>query len=155
MIEAEVRRLRERGAELDRSDIRTAHEQLETIQTERDRQREKIGQLSHSAVPTGESAPLTTVVVGQTVRHSRTGKTGTVKSVRGDRVEVQFGALRMQVPLEELSQVESDASADDPATRNGGSSAPVYHSQDRTSKERNGGATFELDIRGKTAARGA
>jgi DNA mismatch repair protein MutS2 len=150
-IEAEVRRLRERGTELDRTDIRSAHEQLESIESERDRQREKIDQLSRNSAPVGPTAPLTAIEAGQSVRHARTGKTGTVKSVRGDRVEVQFGALRMQVPREELTRADTRSPGDGPTPPTNGPAVRFYQPRGSSSEGRGGrgGATFELDIRGQ------
>jgi DNA mismatch repair protein MutS2 len=155
-IEGEVRRLRERGASIDRSDIRTAHDRIGEIEAVRDREREPADDLVGTGEPGSSEAgggrstlagdttsPLTE---GETVRHARTGKEGTVKSVRGNRVEVQFGALRMTVPR---SEVVRDPSSSDAKRRRFHSSrhgragnADIAVSVGRT-------AVFELDIRGK------
>ncbi|MFP4211087.1 MAG: endonuclease MutS2 [Alkalispirochaeta sp.] len=155
-IEGEVRRLRERGVTVDRDDIRAAHDQIGRIEAKREEERLRAEELSRQGArdtpETGNgtsplsgdtSSPLTE---GATVRHVRTGKEGTVKSVRGNRVEVQFGALRMTVPRREVIPERGSSAppgSDGRGRRSGRSrNADISVSAGRT-------AVFELDIRGK------
>jgi len=155
-IEGEVRRLRERGAAIDRDDIRTAHDRIGEIEAVRDRERQRADRLVNreetepggagegaSSISGDTTTPLTE---GATVRHARTGKEGTVRSVRGRRIEVQFGALRMTVPRSEVILEGSSSASDASGSRRtrGGTSrrADIAVSAART-------AVFELDIRGK------
>ena len=136
-IEGEVRRLRERGGEISREDIRAAHDVVREIETQRDEHDRRVSEARNrntSDTASDGRAPRT----GDEVRHVRTARRGTVREIRGDRAEVQFGAIRMRVPIAELEVVE-DGSNTTPAP-----AAPTARPH-LTS-------VMELDLRGRRLA---
>ncbi|MCG8479068.1 MAG: Smr/MutS family protein [Spirochaetales bacterium] len=134
-IEAEVRRLRRQGTNLAKEDILHAQEALRELETSRDAEEEK--RLAHAAEsrPVDEGAPPTE---GDTVVHRRTGREGVVRSVRGKRAAVQFGAIRMSVTLRELAKKQPDG-----ADRSLASTSYHHDASVDTRPE------LELDIRGR------
>ena len=86
---------------------------------------------------TGASASLC-LSPGDRVRISSTGTRGEVVELRGDRALVEVGALRFEVALTGLEQVEGPRASDSPPEKRGGSwSGPTK-----------GQARLEVDLRG-------
>ncbi len=98
-IEAGIRSLREQNLALSREEqqrIRLATAAMETLRNETEAAVEAAG-----GAPSGPE--LTAIPpVGTAVRHRQTGRAGEVRQGRGRSVEVQFGSVRMTVPLAEL-----------------------------------------------------
>ncbi|MFW5693887.1 MAG: endonuclease MutS2 [Alkalispirochaeta sp.] len=139
-VEGEVRRLRERGGDISRDEIKAARDQLHQIQEYRDEQQEHLDRRSkhRSAAPDSW-----TIHEGDEVRHRRTHRSGTVRALRGNRAEVQFGGVRMTVPVEEL-----EPSAPRGESQGRSPDSPGTTSRSRPSVPRMP-AVFELDLRGK------
>ncbi len=137
-IEAEVRRLRHQGTNLAKEDILHAQEAIRELEASRDAEDEKL--LSHRVEPepTEEGSPP---AEGDTVIHRRTGREGVVRSVRGKRSEVQFGAIRMSVPLRELTKKRLTA------TDRSLTSTSYHHDASVDTRPE-----LELDIRGRRLA---
>ncbi|MFW5827011.1 MAG: endonuclease MutS2 [Alkalispirochaeta sp.] len=132
-IEGEVRRLRERGADISREEIKEAQDHLQEIETNRNEQQELIDRREEQSVPAGDAPQI---YEGDQVRHRRTRRDGTVRSIRSGRAEVQFGGVRMTVPVTELERRTASRKSGAP-TAPAGASVPRMH------------AVFELDLRGK------
>lgn len=94
-LEQEIRTLRERGVALDREEMQLAREPLDELEQIRQTIGRDVARSEHSAPP-ADLAP------GREVRHRLTGQSGRVRSLRRDRVEVQFGDLRMSVAPKDL-----------------------------------------------------
>lgn len=92
-VEQEIRALRERDVPLGREEIQAAHEPIRALEQLR---RVVDHDTSSAGVPPGELRP------GMSVRHRTTGRTGTVRSIRGTQAEVRFGAVRMTVSAQDL-----------------------------------------------------
>lgn len=146
-IEGEVRRLREGGRALSKDEIKDAHRRIESIESYRDREYERIDDLSRTE--NGErdepqSGDATERLerpaqAGDTVIHRRTNRSGEVKTIRRGKAEVQFGGVRMTVPLDELVVTV--------AGKDGGVTYP--RSVPRSPRFSSGHALFELDVRGQ------
>jgi DNA mismatch repair protein MutS2 len=100
------------------------------------------GAEEHAEAAGGRRAHGSPVEVGRgdRVRLRATGAKGRVTEVRADRVMVEAGAIKLEVPLEDLELIEGgggDAVASSGSTRAGGWSGP-----DR------GAARLEVDLRG-------
>jgi DNA mismatch repair protein MutS2 len=132
-VEGEVRRLRERGTDLQREDIKAAQDALRSIEDHRREQESRVEQ-ARATAPSNAAPPP--VAAGMEVRHRRTERDGVVRSVQGSKAEVQFGAIRMTVPVEDLALRRG-------GERSGATIAPVQHG--------GGGAraVLELDLRGQ------
>lgn len=133
-LENTVRDLRERGAPLSRDEIRAAHQVVREVET-------RAEQLEPDAAPAPEpdrvaSADSSPPREGDEVRHRGTGRAGNVKSVRGSRATVQFGAVRMVVPLSQLERLAPEPSSQRPRQ-------PRIVADVTTPP-----ATLELDLRG-------
>ncbi len=85
------------------------------------------------------------IVEGMEVLHRLTGRSGIVKSNRGTHVEVQFGAIRMTVPVAEIGVPDRPASFREANARR----TSVVEIDTRTSSSP---ATMELDLRGMRLA---
>ena len=133
-VEGEVRRLRERGTDLERQDIKAAQDALRSIEDHRREQESRVQQ-GRSTTPSSAASPA--VAVGMDVRHRRTERDGVVRSIKGSKAEVQFGAIRMTVPVEDLVLRRGGGE------RSGATITPVHHG--------GGGApaALELDLRGQ------
>jgi DNA mismatch repair protein MutS2 len=147
-VEGEVRRLRERGGALDGEEIRRAQEEIRRIEAAQEREhalvREREEQRSAEAGPINPGAEVT---------HRRTERAGRVRSVRGDRAEVQFGAIRMTVPLRELLRTGDDtpsAGGAAPGGATGKDSRPQSPpATPRVTSRPHLTSVFELDLRGR------
>lgn len=145
-VEGEVRRLRERGVDLSGRDIRQAQNALADVETVRAEQEQHVrdaeDRLARRQNDDGDGGLDTTVEPGVEVSHRRTGREGVVRSVRGDRAEVQFGAIRMTVPVTELKR-----------RRGGGNSVSPPRGTPPSVRDGAGGAridaALELDLRGQ------
>lgn len=146
-VEGEVRRLRERGGEISREEIKAAQDQLKEIEAHRDAQQAQVER--HRPSTTTPKQPAEPIRTGDTVRHRRTQREGTVRSLRGGRAEVQFGGIRMTVPLEELERRDPRDQAAEGSV-SAGSATPANGTESRlrpaTPQMR---SVFELDLRGK------
>lgn len=132
-VEAEVRRLRQQGAELSREDIQRAHHQLRQIEQQRAAEDATLEQ-QRQQESTEAGLSENDLQPGMSVRHTGNGREGRVRSVGRRGVEVQFGVVRMTVPAAELALgSESMASA---GPNRPGVSTPRVHS------------LLELDLRG-------
>ncbi|MEX2443077.1 MAG: Smr/MutS family protein [Alkalispirochaeta sp.] len=139
-VEGEVRRLRERGSDISRAEIKAAQDQLQDIESSRDAQQELVDRYRDRETAPAETEPIRE---GDTIRHRRTNRDGTVRSIRNGGAEVQFGGVRMTVPLEDLER----RSASDGSRGNSPDSPPEPpRSRPSTPQMR---SVFELDLRGK------
>jgi DNA mismatch repair protein MutS2 len=141
-VEGEIRRLRERGGDISRSEIKAAQDQLHQIEEQRDEQQQHIDQHYRHGASSAEATPIRQ---GDTVRHKRTGRDGTVRRLREGGAEVQFDGVRMTVPLGDLERRE----AADTTSRTAAASesrAPSSRSRPSTPQMK---SVFELDLRGK------
>ncbi len=139
-IEGEVRRLRERGAEISREEIKEARDHLEEIETNRDAQQELIDLRREQVAPSGEGP---SIHEGDQVRHRRTQRDGTVRSIRAGGAEVQFGGVRMTVPLPDLERRNAPEKSREPPPE-----SDFQGSRARPAVPRMR-SVFELDLRGK------
>ena len=137
-IEAEVRRLRHQGTSLVKEDILKAHDAIRELDASRAAEEEKLRSHRAESEAVEEGTPP---AEGDTVIHRRTGREGVVRSVRGKRSEVQFGAIRMSVPLKELTKKRVAA-----ADRSLASTSYQHDASVDTRPE------LELDIRGRRLA---
>ncbi len=148
-VEGEVRRLRERGGKISREEIKAAQDQLKEIEAHRDAQQAQVARHRPSAAAPEQPADAEPIGIGDTVRHRRTRRDGTVRSLRSGGAEVQFGGVRMTVPLEDLERCDSREQAAD-GSASARSATPGAGADSRlrpaTPQMR---SVFELDLRGK------
>lgn len=111
-IEGEVRRIRERGGQLERTDVTAAQKELRELEARAEAERETVAaerQRAQRNGPRSENRPTPgTITKGTSVRHASTGRTGIVRTIRGERAEVQFGAVRMTLSLSDLEVYRDD-----------------------------------------------
>lgn len=150
MIEGEVRRIRESGDTIDRERIKAAHERIGEIEEVRNGETNALEQLEDAFKEKRDretSLSERSIEEGMNVRHIRTQREGVVRNTRGDSAEVQFGAIRMNVPkgeLEPLKKAEHRKSGN--TWRAHGSGASQAGSTAGST------AVFELDVRGMRLA---
>jgi DNA mismatch repair protein MutS2 len=147
-VEGEVRRLRERGGEIEAEEIRRAQEEVRRIEAAQEREHATVREREEQ-----QAAAAGPIDPGAAVRHRRTERSGTVRSVRGDRAEVQFGAIRMTVALRELVRTDENLPSERRSPR-GESSAPESRPQSgsttpRVTSRPHLTSVFELDLRGR------
>lgn len=141
-VEAAVRELRERKRDTpsknDRPEaerrVRTAVSEIESrIESELS----KLDELSMTS-PSVSDGPL---FDGASVVHLPTGRSGTVRTIKGGNAEVQFSTVRMTVPVNDLRRT---------ATDNASAGSPVTRSHDSVNVERRTSVSvrLELDLRG-------
>ena len=136
-IEKEIRMLRERGVQLERAEIRALHESVQELEETRKRTQRELTE--RERVHPGLSRD--TLVEGMSVQHRSTGRTGTVRSVRKEKVEVQFGALRMTVTPADLVEAEGPSPAVTSVKASSVSTELAGDDPERT-------PAYELDLRG-------
>ncbi|SIP98407.1 DNA mismatch repair protein MutS2 [Alkalispirochaeta americana] len=139
-VEAEIRSVREAGGKLEKDQIRRAQgalEELADLKKATAAEAEEAVSGEDSSGLRGIGASLETAEAGASVRHRKTGRSGVILRVRKGRAEVQFGAIRMTVPLEELEEEACKAGrAPSRPVVSAGSSRPAPP------------AALELDLRG-------
>lgn len=91
---------------------------------------------SRAAAPR-PSGSVGEIAVGDRVRVHATGAKGTVRELRDRRALVEVGALRLELPMDDLEPVQGGPQAGEPAARRGGWSGPV-----------GGQVRTEVDLRG-------
>ncbi|POR05284.1 hypothetical protein AU468_02000 [Alkalispirochaeta sphaeroplastigenens] len=110
-VEAEIRAVREAGGELEKDRIHRAREALAEMTRLRNEtaQELKASSSSEGAPDSGANrhSGRGAIEPGAAVRHRGTGRAGEVLRLRNDRAEVQFGAIRMTVALNELERESS------------------------------------------------
>lgn len=142
-IEGEIRRIRELGRSVDRSDIKNAHHTIDVVEAIRRQEEATAEAMAATPAPKGETTHIPSP--GDTVHHRRTQREGIVKSVEGTSAEVQFGAIRMTVSVNDIVSAPSRRGTPGRSGQNGagggkhGTPGRVVAST----------AVFELDIRGK------
>lgn len=134
-VEQEIRSVRERGREVGPEEIQRAHRSLDNLQRLRDETQTELD--IASPVEQGEQSAIENPTPGLVVQHRATGRTGTILRVLADKIEVQFGAVRLSVTGDELVAA--------PETPQPERSGPV-HTSARASRPT--APAIELDIRG-------
>ncbi len=104
---------------------------------------------SEPTAPSGAKRPL---AIGDRVTLRGLGTAGTIASLSGDEAEVQAGALRMRVPLEELKRREESPEAEVQSLEKG-KKQPVLPEASPTVRHSPIAASpgIELDLRGQRA----
>jgi DNA mismatch repair protein MutS2 len=136
-VEASIAALRsdvQRHAHLDEA-ARSARRRVEEAAS-RAARKSKTASRSHA-----KAAPLG---AGDRVRVHATGAKGTLLELRDRRAVVEVGALRMEVPVEDLEPVEGGGATGDERRRRGGWSGPT-EAQVRTEVDLRGLRVDELD----------
>jgi len=135
-IESEVRRLREKRHTIEDDEIRKVRTALHEAEELSEHHRRELEQMKNRRPAAAAPVQPTHLVEGRRFRHRRSGKTGTVRSVRGKKVELQFDTIRMTVPVTEL---EHAARAEDETA-----SVAI----DTNAARSGASAKLELDLRG-------
>lgn len=91
------------------------------------------------------ASPAAPIAAGDAVRVAASGAKGRVLELREHRALVEVGALRMELPLEELDPVSGAASQDDVRPRGGGWTGPSG-GQVRTEVDLRGLRVDEVDV---------
>lgn len=107
-IEAEIRRLRENRKTINDEEIRQVRTVLHEVEALSARYRHDVEVRKNSRSKAASRLGPEDLVAGRRYRHGRSGKTGTLRSVRGKKAELQFDAIRMTVPISELERIDQE-----------------------------------------------